>query len=319
MRPLFRPALTILLLLGFSSGAIAIPRGGQVTHTVKSGESLELLAGDYGVSTRAIRAYNRLEKPFVRPGQILRIARGHLPPPNPDNKRIVVNLPQRLVFLFEPGKAPQAFPIGPGKPGSKTPRGDFVVRNKARNPTWQVPLSIQREMAVKGDEIRTAVPPGPDNPLGKFWIGTSLPGIGLHATLAPASIYDFRSHGCMRMRDRDVEALFDQIRVGDRGVIAYHPVLMAQRGSRVMMEAHPDVYGLVKDPFAAAIQQAKSLGIVERIDWARARAVIHAGLGVATDVTFDLGVNPPADTPEDWWLARTKEKPTMRIVTGSFE
>ena len=47
--------------------------------------------------------------------------------------------------------------------------------------------------------VLTQVPPGPENPLGKHWVGLSIPGIGIHGTLAPASIYHFQSHGCIRL------------------------------------------------------------------------------------------------------------------------
>lgn len=319
MRPVARPALTILLLLGFSQGAIALPRTDLVEHLVQRGETLDLLAGDYGVSTRAIRAYNRLSTPVIRPGMRLRIARGHLTPQNPDNHRLVVNLPQRLVFLFLPGQPVQAFPIGPGQPGHQTPRSDFVVRSRERNPTWHIPVSIQRELAAAGKPVITEVAPGDKNPLGHFWIGTSIPSIGLHGTIAPASVYHFRSHGCMRMRDPDVHALFDSVRVGDTGVIIYEPILIAQRGPRILMEANPDVYHILQDPMATAIHQAKLLGLVERIDWARAREVITAGLGVAADVTFDLGKNPPTLAAENWWLAQQKHAIAKRPAVGQFE
>jgi lipoprotein-anchoring transpeptidase ErfK/SrfK len=40
-------------------------------------------------------------------------------------------------------------------------------------------------------------------------------GYGIHGTNAPASIGHNASHGCIRMRNRDVEELFAMVSVGD--------------------------------------------------------------------------------------------------------
>jgi L,D-transpeptidase ErfK/SrfK len=53
------------------------------------------------------------------------------------------------------------------------------------NPIWSVPVSIQRDMARRGKAVRTKVLAGPRNPLGKRWIGLSLPDIGIHGTITP--------------------------------------------------------------------------------------------------------------------------------------
>ena len=58
------------------------------------------------------------------------------------------------------------------------------------------------------------IPPGPGNPLGTRWIGTSAPGIGIHGTHAPSTVGTAASHGCIRMYMSDVEWLFERVRVG---------------------------------------------------------------------------------------------------------
>ena len=59
------------------------------------------------------------------------------------------------------------------------------------------------------------VPPGKANPLGTRWLGLSKKGYGIHGTNAPGSIGRNASHGCIRMRNRDVEELFELVAVGD--------------------------------------------------------------------------------------------------------
>ena len=56
--------------------------------------------------------------------------------------------------------------------------------------------------------------PGRDNPLGTRWLGLSAKGYGIHGTNVPGSIGHAASHGCIRMRQRDLEELFDLVRVG---------------------------------------------------------------------------------------------------------
>jgi hypothetical protein len=59
------------------------------------------------------------------------------------------------------------------------------------------------------------IPAGPQNPLGPRWIGLNLKSYGIHGTNQPQSIGHSESHGCIRMRNRDVAQLFEMVRVGD--------------------------------------------------------------------------------------------------------
>ena len=59
------------------------------------------------------------------------------------------------------------------------------------------------------------MPSGKDNPVGTRWLGLDRKGYGIHGTNAPKSIGHAASHGCIRLRNRDVERLFSMLRVGD--------------------------------------------------------------------------------------------------------
>ena len=69
-------------------------------------------------------------------------------------------------------------------------------------------------MAREGQSVRSIGPPGPDYPLGEYWIGLSAPGYGLHGTISPESGYHFQNHGCIRLHPDAVAALFPQLRAG---------------------------------------------------------------------------------------------------------
>ena len=60
------------------------------------------------------------------------------------------------------------------------------------------------------------MPPGKSNPLGTRWLGLSHKGYGIHGTNRPDSIGKNASHGCIRMRNREVEELFKLVAVGDQ-------------------------------------------------------------------------------------------------------
>ena len=80
------------------------------------------------------------------------------------------------------------------------------------------------------------IPAGKDNPVGTRWIGLSEKGYGIHGTNAPRSIGRAASHGCIRLRNRDMEKLFSMLRVGD--VVEIH----GERDEQVS-----DVFGGTED------------------------------------------------------------------------
>lgn len=116
-------------------------------------------------------------------------------------RRIVVNIPALQLELFENEQLVKSYSIAVGKPSTPTPTGTFRVVTQVKNPTWYGP-----EGPVK---------PGPANPIGTRWIGLDKKTYGIHGTNAPKSIGRAASHGCIRMRNEDVEELFELVSAGD--------------------------------------------------------------------------------------------------------
>ncbi|MGB9432673.1 MAG: L,D-transpeptidase, partial [Candidatus Acidiferrum sp.] len=85
---------------------------------------------------------------------------------------------------------------------SPSPSGEFQIVQRLENPTYYKP--------------GVAIGPGANNPLGPRWIGLSVKGFGIHGTNRPDSIGKNASHGCIRLRNRDIEDLFARVQVGDR-------------------------------------------------------------------------------------------------------
>jgi L,D-transpeptidase ErfK/SrfK len=116
-------------------------------------------------------------------------------------RRIVVSIPDRKLAVLEDDRVVKIYQTAVGAPKSPSPVGSFTIVTQIPEPTWYTKGRI--------------VPPGKANPLGTRWLGLSKKGYGIHGTNAPGSIGRNASHGCIRMRNRDVEELFEMVAAGD--------------------------------------------------------------------------------------------------------
>lgn len=259
--------------------------GTVVEYTVAPGETLGRIGARVGVDATTIAANNSLPRAAkLAVGQTLRIDSRHIVPAVV-GASVVINIPQRMLFVFEGGTVVQAFPVALGRPTWPTPTGPFSILTKEIDPTWDVPVSIQREMEREGKEPLLKVPPGPDNPLGDRWFGLSLPGVGIHGTNAPASIYHHQTHGCVRLHPDDIRTMFDRVSVGAPGEIVYQPVLLAQIAGRVYVESHRDVYRRFSVSLETLRAAAEQLQLTDAIDWNLTTAVLRENAGIARDVS----------------------------------
>jgi lipoprotein-anchoring transpeptidase ErfK/SrfK len=120
---------------------------------------------------------------------------------------IVIARSDRVLTLYREQRKVKTFRVAVGTSQHPTPRGLFSVIQKQRNPAWNPPDSPWA--AGLGP-----IPPGPGNPLGTRWIGTSASAVGIHGTYATSSIGTAASHGCIRMYIRDVEWLYERVQLG---------------------------------------------------------------------------------------------------------
>ncbi|WP_448527269.1 L,D-transpeptidase [Parathermosynechococcus lividus] len=126
-------------------------------------------------------------------------------------RKIVLRLRERRVFLYEGDQVLVSYPVAVGKPGWETPQGQFKVLHKVVNPRWESPFT------------GAVIPPGPRNPLGDRLIVFAPMGnnnyAGFHGTPNESAIGQAVSHGCVRMRNSDIRALFEKIEVGTRVIV----------------------------------------------------------------------------------------------------
>ena len=285
------------LLAGFclSASANEVPPlaravvGGDSEYTVRPGDFLIAIGARVGIGAKVLARDNQLRyDAIIRPGQRLRIRNPHIVPrlePDALDDGILINLPQRMLFHLVAGKAVAAYPVGLGKPSWPTPEGSFTLRSREESKTWKVPQSIQEEMRREGKVVCEEVPPGPDNPLGAHWLGLSLPGYGIHGTIAPASVYHFQRHGCIRLHPDDIAALFAQVTIGMPGRLIYRPALLALLDDgRILLEVHRDIYGKGIDAEATVRAVAEKNELSRAIDWPLAETIIAAQDGLAREV-----------------------------------
>lgn len=121
--------------------------------------------------------------------------------------KITVDLSATTLTLERNGKVVKTYRVAIGQPAYPTPTGTYKIVNKQMNPTWIPPKSGWAEGLGE-------IPPGPGNPLGTRWIGTSATSVGIHGTYADWSIGSAASHGCLRMHIPDVEELYELVSVG---------------------------------------------------------------------------------------------------------
>ncbi|MGI9539094.1 MAG: L,D-transpeptidase family protein [Miltoncostaeaceae bacterium] len=190
------------LAIAPTDAAISFRGTKPVIRKARLGVSLKLAPAERIVSRALL---TRKKRSYKLPTQRLRPSRTTHPP------AVLIERDRFRLTLFKNGKR-NSFTVAVGQPAYPTPVGNFQITSKQRNPTWFPPNSPWAQGIGP-------VPPGPGNPLGTRWIGTSATAIGIHGTTAPSSLGTRASHGCIRMSVAQSEWLYDQIELGTPVVI----------------------------------------------------------------------------------------------------
>ncbi len=127
---------------------------------------------------------------------------------------IVIDTPNRFLFLVEKGGKALRYGIGVGRPGFEW-AGVKAISRKAEWPAWNPPS----DMLKRRPDLPAHVAGGPDNPLGAraLYLGSSL--YRIHGTNQPWTIGANVSSGCIRMMNDDVIDLYNHVRVGTKVVV----------------------------------------------------------------------------------------------------
>lgn len=174
-----------------------IPAPEKSEYVVRQGDTLGLLAKDFGVTVGAICKNNNLpaDTSMIPVGKKLFVYNSKWD--------IKVKKKSCRLYLYNKGELFKVYPVTVGRNG-KTPSGTFEIASKVYEPDWT------REGKI--------IPYGtPENPLGTRWMNLrpigetdpKLSGYGLHGSWRPERIGRAESNGCVRMKNADVEEIFE--------------------------------------------------------------------------------------------------------------
>ncbi|MFQ5643299.1 MAG: L,D-transpeptidase family protein [Thiogranum sp.] len=164
--------------------------------------------------------------------------------PRAERSGIVLNVPEMRMYYFPPAEAGvtasvETYPVSIGRMNWTTPLGTTKVVAKTRDPGWRPPESIRAEAAEKGTPLPDYIPPGPDNPLGRYALRLGIPGYLIHSTNRPFGVGMRVTHGCVRMYPEDIEGLFPDVPVGTPVQIVNQPVKIGWLFDTLFIEIHP--------------------------------------------------------------------------------
>jgi L,D-transpeptidase ErfK/SrfK len=274
--------------------ALPTPLGSIQTDFVEPNDTLLDVAARHRLGFEAVARLNPGLDPWIPPaGTVVKLPTRYLLP-QVAPKGLVVNIPEMRLYDFGVKDGPEVLAVAIGDAEDATPIGEFRVGRKRIDPEWRVPKSI---LAVK-PELPPVVAPGPDNPLGSRWLTIGNSSYGLHGTNVRWSIGRIATHGCVRLYEEDVVRLYDRVREGTRLQLVYQPYKWGRDGDHLLLEAHPDVYGRIPDPLAAALETPRALGLGTSVDVAAVRRVLARADGVPTRV----GTLPPREPSESGLL-----------------
>jgi lipoprotein-anchoring transpeptidase ErfK/SrfK len=127
---------------------------------------------------------------------------------------IVVDTPNKFLFLVQGSGKAMRYGIGVGRPGF-TWSGVKQISAKKEWPAWTPPA----EMLARRPDLPRHMEGGPQNPLGAraMYLGSSL--YRIHGSNEPWTIGTNVSSGCIRMRNEDVIDLYGRVNVGAKVVV----------------------------------------------------------------------------------------------------
>ncbi len=327
--------LLLGLLVSWHCGATSyiLPPDGQslvgelTQDQVRPGETLLDIARRYSVGLVEIQDANPgVDAWLPQVGQRVVIPSQYLLP-NVPREGIVVNLPELRLYYYPPAvpgmqRIVMTYPLGIGSEGRAIPVAETRVIEKKIDPPWVVPDSILAEHEAEGDPLPKVVPPGPDNPLGKYALRLGLSSFLIHSTNHPFSVGMRISHGCLRMYPENIEELFNKVAVGTPVRIIDAPYKVGWQKGVLYLEAHPPLAEAGHTPnsnltpMVAAITDVVSRRLDDQA-WQSAVRIATQGTGVPTPIFANLS-GEPQENSHDAARGATASKEAWMLQVGVY-
>jgi L,D-transpeptidase ErfK/SrfK len=168
-------------------------------YTVQPNDTLKKIAREHQTTLEVIKQINKIKSSRIKPGQKFWIPYAPLV--------IEINKTRNRLYVKTGGVLLKDYPVSTGKSEAQTPLGVFFIRSRYPFPTW-----FHKGVVVSSSS--------PDNFLGTRWLGFDEPKYGIHGTIFPEQIGQSVSKGCVRMKNEDVEELYEVVPVGTAVIIS---------------------------------------------------------------------------------------------------
>ena len=270
--------------------------GVAVTAQAEASDTLLDIARRHGVGYEEITNANPGIDPWLPgAGTLVTVPKQRLLPRAP-RAGIVVNLPEHRLYWYPPAMPGQpsvvwSFPVSIGKMDWNTPLGSTRIVAKEKDPSWIPPQSVRDDHAKRGDILPPVVPPGPDNPLGRYKMRLGIPGGAylIHGTNRPAGVGMQVTSGCMRLYPEDIETLYGMVSVNTPVMIVNQPYKWGWHEGELLIEVHPPLKEDAVEPLSLTdltrliveATRAKPLAI----DWIGAERTWREARGMPTPVS----------------------------------
>ncbi len=232
--------------------------GENVLYVSPKNTTLIEIAKELDLGYDEIRVANPHINPFdVQKDMIVLIPRKRLLPEKEFNfGEIYLNLSEKRLYypvIINDDPYVISIPVGIGTDENRSPVGEFTISEKRKNPFWYVPDKIKKE----DPSLPDVVPPGPKNPLGTRAMRLGNTTYLLHGTSKRFGIGMKVSHGCIRMYNTDVEALFDVIDIGTK-------IHISEKSYKIFKndEVYVEIYKLDNNSRNKLLQELQKEGIV---------------------------------------------------------
>ena len=172
----------------------------------------EAIAEKFHMSEGLLEALNP-KKNFSQAGETILVANVLGNDAKLKAERIEVDKSRQTVKVFtSSGELVAFFPATVGSKEKPTPSGTLKVVSVDANPNYR----YNPDYKFRGVKSKQAfeIKPGPNNPVGSYWIGLSAEGFGIHGTSSPSTVSKTESHGCVRLTNWDAGLLGRNTRKG---------------------------------------------------------------------------------------------------------
>lgn len=166
-------------------------------YVIHDGDTLGNIARKMGTTIELIKVRNQLETDRITAGHKLSVWKGKF--------WISIDKSDNTLALKVGDELVKIYPVSTGKNNS-SPVGEYTIKYRYTHPVW-----FHKGEIVPADD--------PKNFLGTRWLGFDLPKYGIHGTIEPELIGKSVSSGCIRMRNEDVQELYDLVPIGTKVVI----------------------------------------------------------------------------------------------------